>query len=488
MTSFAPVAASAGAAPLDPSKHVNYTLGMVLGADDFLQEHAYLTHKDRRLAADLIGYGTASGLAVSVEDGDDGGPRVRVGSGVAVAESGRLICVEPAQCAYVNEWLAENRSDVDERMLASPDGPLRLHLVLCYRACPTDDVPIPGEPCRSEDDLMAPSRLKDDFTLELRLEPWPQVEEDGIRGFVNWLRASEHFPSSAAAAGELAALLDDLREAAPDFSSDAPIPARAIPAEETCAYLRAAFRVWVTEVRPKLRGGEGDCGCGCGSMAGPGCECVSLGDVLVAVTTDLADNLVAAQTSHVRIDESRRPYVVSLRLLQEWLLCGPRAGSGGGSGPQGPAGPAGPEGPAGETGPAGPAGPAGETGPAGPEGPAGPAGETRVIAAGQFRVNGSIVWAVGGLQAARVGTSVVYELTWTAVAGPTRYVVKGTVLTAEGDPSHTFEVVRPEPTPRPPPPGSLPTAKVRVAEASTAGAPAGEAELGFMVEISAFKV
>ncbi len=51
MTSFASVAASAGAAALDPTKHVNYTLGMVLGVDDFTQEFAYLSHRDRRLAA-----------------------------------------------------------------------------------------------------------------------------------------------------------------------------------------------------------------------------------------------------------------------------------------------------------------------------------------------------------------------------------------------------------------------------------------------------
>jgi len=60
-------------------------------------------------------------------------------------------------------------------------------VALSYRDCPVDPVPIAGEPCRSADDLMAPSRLVDDFRLELRMTPPPQQEEDAIRDFVAWL-------------------------------------------------------------------------------------------------------------------------------------------------------------------------------------------------------------------------------------------------------------------------------------------------------------
>src|SRR5437763_106871 len=60
MDTFVPQVAAAPAP--DPSKHVNYTLGMVLGVDDFTQEFAYLSGRDQRLARDLLGYGTVSGL------------------------------------------------------------------------------------------------------------------------------------------------------------------------------------------------------------------------------------------------------------------------------------------------------------------------------------------------------------------------------------------------------------------------------------------
>src|SRR5438105_1306286 len=142
MTEFATVPPAT--APLDPSKHVNYTLGMVLGVDDFTQEFAYLLGRDQRLARDLLGYGTVSGLRVRV-DGATNNPRVVVEAGVAVSPGGRFIRVTPAQCALLRDWVRENEAQVrDSLQAASPvsplDGTLPLYVVLCYRDCPVDMV------------------------------------------------------------------------------------------------------------------------------------------------------------------------------------------------------------------------------------------------------------------------------------------------------------------------------------------------------------
>ena len=51
----------------DPTRHVNFAKGMVLGVDDFRQEFAYLAGRDQWLARDAVGYGTLSGLRVFVE-------------------------------------------------------------------------------------------------------------------------------------------------------------------------------------------------------------------------------------------------------------------------------------------------------------------------------------------------------------------------------------------------------------------------------------
>ena len=180
-----PAGATLGAP--DPGKHVNYVLGMVLGVDDLDQDFAYLDNRVQAVARELIGYGTDRGLAVQVEP-TARGPQVRVTAGVAYAPSGEMICVGADQCAVLNDWLRTNAQAVADRLGAEDQAMLPLYVTLCYRSCLTDRVPIPGEPCRSEDALMSPSRVTDAFSLELRLSPPRQTEEDAVREFVRWLR------------------------------------------------------------------------------------------------------------------------------------------------------------------------------------------------------------------------------------------------------------------------------------------------------------
>ena len=234
----------------DPTKHVNYVQGMVLGVDDFDQEFTYLSERGQWLARDLSGYGTVSGLAVTIEDSDKG-KRVAVSPGVAVSPRGQLIRVAPKQCAVLNEWLkGAVRKDIPAGTTTLP-----VYVVLCYRDCPTDEVPILGEPCRTEEESMAPSRIVDDFRLELRLDPPPQREEDAVRDFVAWLRQIE-IVDFAADPQDLKNFLDAIRAAAQelpspiDFLYGSPPSDLFIPRSEVCEWLRAAFGLWVTELRP----------------------------------------------------------------------------------------------------------------------------------------------------------------------------------------------------------------------------------------------
>src|SRR5215470_13443356 len=185
------LAATPDAVAPDPSKHVNYTFGMLLGVDDFKQEFAYLAGRDQWMARDLIGYGTISGLKVSL-DGAPGNPRLSVSCGDALSPKGQMIRVCPAQCAFLNGWLTANQKAVQGVLNTSPvSSMIKLWLTLCYRDCMVDPVPIAGEPCRSADDLMAPSRLVDDFRLDLKITPPTQLEEDAVRDFVDWMNQIE---------------------------------------------------------------------------------------------------------------------------------------------------------------------------------------------------------------------------------------------------------------------------------------------------------
>src|SRR6185295_5240511 len=104
MSCFSSTTNTASVGDPDPTKHVNYHVGMLLGVDDFNQEFAYLSGRDQWMARDLIGYGTVSGLRVFTQ-ADVKGPRVVVEPGVALSPTGQLIRVSTAQCAYLNDWL-----------------------------------------------------------------------------------------------------------------------------------------------------------------------------------------------------------------------------------------------------------------------------------------------------------------------------------------------------------------------------------------------
>jgi hypothetical protein len=476
MASFAPQLALTDVAPLDPSKHVNYTLGMVLRDAEFKQDFAYLSERDRWLAREVLGYGTVSGLAVAYEtsyNGPDRGPRLSVSPGVALSPAGRLVRVMPAQCAYLDDWLTANRDRVLDTASppatppgSPPAGPLALSVVLCYRDCPTDEVPIPGEPCRSEDDLLAPSRLRDDFTLELRFEPPDQREEDAVRRFAAWLAQVE---VTDTASGSLDQFLDEIRLAArgaasppgspcpslDDFMAQPPPTPLEIPRVEACAWLSAALLVWITELRP------------CWQAAPPGgCdpgtphhdpECVLLAEVDVPVQVDALTGELSVGPEPVEVHEERRPRLAHLRLLQELLLCGPAGGNPGsppGLGPQPPHGllpqefaapPA-----------AAPAGPV-------------------VVAAGRFDADGAHsgpqAFSFGGLEATpRGGAAGVFDLDFDDFDPDARYLVTGCVLNGEGGKAATIEVV----------PDDHLVVRVR-----TTGRGADEVR-GFMVEVTRF--
>lgn len=334
-----------------PWLHVNYALGMVLGVDDLTQEFAYLANRDQWAVRELLGYGTVSGLAVQVDDTADG-PRVRVSAGSAAVPSGKLVCVPSEQCALINQWLAkpDNTGLVEGLLIpeppsSSPPGGdiLSLYLTLCYADCTTRPVPIPGDPCRSEDQLMADSRVADDYCLELRTTPPLQKEHDALLDFISWLGQVPMLDTAPPAtldpeleqewveAIRLAAKpWLDLAHASPpesplasppdldDYLFGSPPAGLAVASAHRTAFLRVALRVWVTELRPLWMART------CAADPHPEQDCLLLARLAVPVIR-VGDSPAGAwqvdgTATLVRIDESSRPLLVNARLLQAWLL------------------------------------------------------------------------------------------------------------------------------------------------------------------------
>lgn len=355
-----PATALAGSKP-STRQHVNYAKGMVLGVDDFTQEFAYLAGRSQWLARDVLGYGTLSGLRVYVEDAGADGPRVHVSAGSALAPGGQLICVPADQCCVLNRWLAkpENAASINALLGVSPapsppvspppvtSTTVSLYLTLCYADCATAPVPIPGEPCRSEDELMAFSRIADDFRLELRVDAPLSVEENAVRDFIAWLRTGVQIvDGTTSPAANESAWVEALRTAVQpwinafnlsppaspppgpptDFLSDVSPPALTVGRTEVCAFLRVALRVWVTEMRPWWMAQK------CADAANPEDACVMLARIDVPIVWIAGSPngawVVDGDALDIGIDERLRPVLAHLRLLQEWMLCGCDCGAG----------------------------------------------------------------------------------------------------------------------------------------------------------------
>lgn len=307
------------AQPLDPNKRVNYLHGLVLGVDEFRQEEYYLLEKDRQHNRALHGYGTVCGLAVE-QSNESSGIEIKVKPGMAINYCGQVIQVPRTQCAVLEEWLATNSADIIERLGSPAEGPLSLYLMLCYRECETDLVPIPAGPCQSLEEITAASRIADDFSLHFSLDLPPAYHFQATMTELSELLLS--IPVEAGGAMTLEELLDLVRtldpdyelSSPPDFSSpplSSPAIAGAIAPENVLSYFREAFKLWVTEVKP--------CHVTCAHNLVPEDKtrnCVFLAQLNFDVNS--VGNLVMLD-SVVDIDESQRQILLATQDQQDFM-------------------------------------------------------------------------------------------------------------------------------------------------------------------------
>lgn len=275
----------------DPFKRVKYTMGLVLGVDEFEQEQTFFLERDRLQNRMLHGYGTVCGLELSAD-----GTKVTVTPGLAVDPLGREIRVTPDQCADLSNWLAvqQNRDDVTKLHDGRPEN-LDLYVVLCYVECETDKVPVPGAPCRSQEESIAPSRITESFRLQFALTPPEQQEEEAIREFGDLLGRIRIVEDGATLTwDDLSGLVKSMAE---------PPESILINRADADGFIRGILGIWVTEVRPLKTGA-------CG---GPAESCLLLGKLSFALSASW-------EATGVTTDETDRPYLLTTRLLQEYLL------------------------------------------------------------------------------------------------------------------------------------------------------------------------
>ncbi|HLO03156.1 MAG TPA: hypothetical protein VK191_08615 [Symbiobacteriaceae bacterium] len=318
-----------GVGALDPQKRLRYSLGLILGEDELAQEQFYFLERGRLHNRALHGYGTVSGLALQVKPGES---KVTVTPGLAVDPFGREIKVTPAQCADLAQWLDAQGLDA---------LPATVYVLLNYKECETDKMPVPGSACRSAADSLVPSRISESFQLSFSTVHPNQAEEELVKTFVAFLASID--VTTGRPPTEVQTLIEDLKKlfapASGGATSDSilrpapifrPLPGASLkpsisgatpvlrtdlsatevirptilpplgpalhPAQAPLA-IRELLRVWVTEIRP--------------SVAPDASGAVLLG--ALHLSQDEAGQLKIA------VDQAERPLLVASRVIQEAL-------------------------------------------------------------------------------------------------------------------------------------------------------------------------
>lgn len=318
MTCCTPFNPAGAAAAPTPSQHVNFTTGMVLGVEDYRAEFAYHSARDQWIMREAGGNGTLAGLDVLPEEDGTNGPRIRVTAGSAAAPSGQLICVGRDQCASINAWLATPDVASKVTKIASFNADtskarLSLWLTLCYTDCSALPVPIPGQPCRSEEDLMADSRVMDDYLLSLSFAS-PLHSEWRAMQLLKMFEASWiEDPAQPQTAAARKTLEDKLRkQLAALFAVGGTFTAAEIAAITLHPALRPWLRrrlrqMWITRVRPLVMAQS----CADGPR---GEDCVLLARIVIPVFKPGADWQLeggGAPLDAVQVDESERSFIES---------------------------------------------------------------------------------------------------------------------------------------------------------------------------------
>lgn len=356
---------------LDVNERLNYVLGQVLGVKEFKQEQAHFLNKGRSHNRYLHGYGTVSGLEVSVEGtGED--LKIKVSPGLAIDQLGREIKVDKVQCASIkeiNSWLAAESAESTEEpkkknwetlLEATSDATKRnIYVTLCYKACETEKQPILGDSCRGdsgEGGVIQPTRIRDDFELQLRAKAPNQEEEEYVQKMASFLAKVEFSPNESSISLELiapepeeetpqqpSAPVTVPEEAQAQGESTTPAAAESVgdtvtsdstvspekisslvelwdwlddaiefariksikfSEEHGRKLLQDFMRYWVTQKRSEFEALKDDC------------------ILLNVVSCKLTDNgeIDKEDSDVLKVDNLQRPYLLHTRLLQELLL------------------------------------------------------------------------------------------------------------------------------------------------------------------------
>ena len=165
-----------------------YATGVLLDAEDFLDEQTYHRGRLARALAYLYGSGTVAGLRVAWEPAvapgvdaslPEGRPeRIKVEPGLAIDRLGRLIELPRTACLRLNRWYeAQTDDDLAQGFHGVPFNGVVVDVFLAFVACERGKTPAFASGPYEALDPVVPSRIRDGYvvTLIIRKEADPPV-------------------------------------------------------------------------------------------------------------------------------------------------------------------------------------------------------------------------------------------------------------------------------------------------------------------------
>ena len=151
----------------------NYFTGKLMVERDFTDEQRYFLERLRLHNQRLHGEGVACGLQIRQHENP--------------ACQDRYVVLEPGSaidcCGH--DILVVDKDTIDLRCFqavqALYDKPDQkdhvLQFAICYRECPTEEIPVLYDECGCDDSQCAPNRILESYTIDVKVDPPPDVED-----------------------------------------------------------------------------------------------------------------------------------------------------------------------------------------------------------------------------------------------------------------------------------------------------------------------
>lgn len=313
-----------------PDMRVNYTFGLVLGEAEFQQEQTYFLTKDYLHNRALHGYGTVSGLSITIDTSEtndrvaENDARVTVERGLGVDQLGRTFAVRNPQCADIGAWLAKQEPDAFDHQTGDAKT---IYVVAYYDECEDALVPIAGQPCSTGEENQAASRIRDSVKIELRTHRPAMPSWDALQLMADLLYEVRLIPnldpelSDEADILSLLDLLDSPAEMLVRYDEltrigegeDTVFQPLRLPSNDLSATLDRIFTHWITQVRPKLAP----------DLIAPD----ETTDPAILLTTirfedNSSEDEISIAVTEDSPDDTDRPYLMHTQAIQQLLALG----------------------------------------------------------------------------------------------------------------------------------------------------------------------